>query len=264
MGPAPGAAGQVGSAAAASDVAEILVSDGMRVSPPEPSMLDMRNSILAADAADFGGALHDLVWDVFRKRGMGYFAARDRRRRHAAGRGLHRRRRTRTAPKGAVTGVVDRLRLRPADRRRAASASAATRRSPTFAEFLADDDRRERALHDHRRAGRAPTRSSRSSPSAGYDPEVARNVEITQDAHDRRATRRCARLGVARAAAPRSPQVSDDTGAAFGCGVDRRSTSPRARLVGVQPGQRRSRQPARRSADDDDQAAGRRSTSPRS
>ena len=60
---------------AASDLAEILISDGMRISPPEPTMLDMRNSILAADEIDFGGASHDLIWDVFRNRGMGYFAA---------------------------------------------------------------------------------------------------------------------------------------------------------------------------------------------
>ncbi|MEA2171759.1 MAG: extracellular elastinolytic metalloproteinase, partial [Solirubrobacteraceae bacterium] len=61
-----------GDAGAGSDFAEILVSDGMRLSPPEPTYLDMRNAILAADNADFGGALHDLVWDVFRHRGMGY------------------------------------------------------------------------------------------------------------------------------------------------------------------------------------------------
>src|SRR4029077_18756672 len=66
---------QLGSAGDASDIAEILVSDGMRVSPPEPSYLDMRNSILTADELDFGGPFHDLIWSVFRKRGMGYFAA---------------------------------------------------------------------------------------------------------------------------------------------------------------------------------------------
>ena len=51
-----------------------LVTNGMRLSPPEPSMLDMRNSILAAEQAN-GGGLHDEVWEVFRMRGMGYCAA---------------------------------------------------------------------------------------------------------------------------------------------------------------------------------------------
>ena len=46
----------------------------MRLSPPEPSMLDMRNAILAAEQAN-GGGLHDEVWEVFRVRGMGYCAA---------------------------------------------------------------------------------------------------------------------------------------------------------------------------------------------
>jgi len=57
-----------------SDVAEKLVTDGMRLSPPEPSMLDMRNAILAAEQAN-GGSLNDDVWEVFRTRGMGFFAA---------------------------------------------------------------------------------------------------------------------------------------------------------------------------------------------
>ena len=60
--------------AVGSDVAEKLVTDGMRLSPPEPSMLDMRNAILAAEQAN-GSGLNDEVWDVFRTRGMGYFAA---------------------------------------------------------------------------------------------------------------------------------------------------------------------------------------------
>ena len=55
-------------------MAETLVTDGMRLSPPEPSMLDMRNAILSADQADFGGANEADIWEVFRARGMGYFA----------------------------------------------------------------------------------------------------------------------------------------------------------------------------------------------
>ena len=40
----------LGTDLAASDVAETLVTDGMRLSPPEPSMLDMRNAILSRRA----------------------------------------------------------------------------------------------------------------------------------------------------------------------------------------------------------------------
>jgi hypothetical protein len=58
-----------------SDTAEALVTDAMRLSPPEPSMLDMRNAIMAADVADFGGADTNTLWRIFAHRGMGYFAA---------------------------------------------------------------------------------------------------------------------------------------------------------------------------------------------
>ena len=48
----------------------------MRLSPPEPSFLDMRNAILQADAAA-GGALRTQIWTVFARRGMGFFATTD-------------------------------------------------------------------------------------------------------------------------------------------------------------------------------------------
>jgi hypothetical protein len=57
-----------------SDAAERLVTQAMRLSPPEPSFLDERNAILAADAAA-GGTLRDGIWTVFAARGMGYFAS---------------------------------------------------------------------------------------------------------------------------------------------------------------------------------------------
>ena len=41
-----------GSEQDASDLAEALVTEAMRLSPPEPSFLDMRNAILAADQGD--------------------------------------------------------------------------------------------------------------------------------------------------------------------------------------------------------------------
>ena len=53
--------------------AEALVTEAMRLSPPEPSFLDMRNAILAADVALAGGD-RDTIWEVFRSRGMGFYA----------------------------------------------------------------------------------------------------------------------------------------------------------------------------------------------
>ena len=45
----------------------------MELSPANPSFLDMRNSILMADRIAKGG-LRDEIWEVFAKRGMGFFA----------------------------------------------------------------------------------------------------------------------------------------------------------------------------------------------
>jgi hypothetical protein len=56
-----------------SDAAEQLVTQGMRLSPPEPSFLDMRNAILAAEEG-LGDNDRDLIWQVFADRGMGFFA----------------------------------------------------------------------------------------------------------------------------------------------------------------------------------------------
>jgi hypothetical protein len=58
-----------------SDLAEELVTEAMRLSPPEPSFLDMRNSILVADQALNGGDFQDLIWQVFAARGMGFYAS---------------------------------------------------------------------------------------------------------------------------------------------------------------------------------------------
>jgi hypothetical protein len=49
-----------------------LVTEGMRLSPSNPSFLDMRNAILQAALS---GGHQDHVWEVFAERGMGYFAA---------------------------------------------------------------------------------------------------------------------------------------------------------------------------------------------
>ncbi|MEP6758277.1 MAG: M4 family metallopeptidase [Actinomycetota bacterium] len=56
-------------------VARRLVTRAMELSPPDPSFLDMRNAILQADVVATGGANAVTLWNVFRHRGMGYFAS---------------------------------------------------------------------------------------------------------------------------------------------------------------------------------------------
>ncbi|MCU7723563.1 M36 family metallopeptidase [Actinoplanes sp. KI2] len=55
--------------------AESLITRAMELSPANPSYLDERNSILAADLVVNGGKLQKTIWKVFANRGMGYFAA---------------------------------------------------------------------------------------------------------------------------------------------------------------------------------------------
>jgi extracellular elastinolytic metalloproteinase len=57
-----------------STLTEELVTEAMRLSPPEPSFLDERNAILQADIALHQGADIDRIWAVFERRGMGFFA----------------------------------------------------------------------------------------------------------------------------------------------------------------------------------------------
>jgi hypothetical protein len=55
-------------------VTDALVTRAMSLAPDDPSFLDMRNAILQADLAVFGGAHRKAVWRVFAHRGMGFFA----------------------------------------------------------------------------------------------------------------------------------------------------------------------------------------------
>jgi extracellular elastinolytic metalloproteinase len=55
--------------------AESLVTRAMELSPAYPSMLDLRNAVLAADQADYAGADMSGLWSVFAARGMGFFAS---------------------------------------------------------------------------------------------------------------------------------------------------------------------------------------------
>ena len=51
-----------------------LVMDGMKLSVPAPSMVDMRDAILLADRVDYNGASQTQLWAAFAKRGLGALA----------------------------------------------------------------------------------------------------------------------------------------------------------------------------------------------
>jgi hypothetical protein len=56
------------------DVTGMLVTRAMELSPADPSFLDMRNAILQADLAAYGGDHRRAIWRTFATRGMGFFA----------------------------------------------------------------------------------------------------------------------------------------------------------------------------------------------
>ncbi|MCR9296105.1 MAG: M36 family metallopeptidase [bacterium] len=51
-----------------------LVMDGLKLQPANPTFLEARDAILAADVALTGGANQRLIWEVFARRGMGFSA----------------------------------------------------------------------------------------------------------------------------------------------------------------------------------------------
>jgi len=51
-----------------------LVFDGMKIQPCRPGLVDGRDAILAADQALFGGEHECLIWEAFRRRGIGFDA----------------------------------------------------------------------------------------------------------------------------------------------------------------------------------------------
>ncbi len=55
-------------------VADTLITRAMSLSPADPSFLDMRNAIIQADLVRYGQAHTPALWNIFAKRGMGYFA----------------------------------------------------------------------------------------------------------------------------------------------------------------------------------------------
>ncbi len=54
--------------------AALLVMDGMKIQGCSPGFVDGRDAILAADVANFNGEHQCLIWEVFARRGLGYFA----------------------------------------------------------------------------------------------------------------------------------------------------------------------------------------------
>ncbi|MGH3502589.1 MAG: M36 family metallopeptidase, partial [Nocardioidaceae bacterium] len=54
--------------------ADMIITRAMELSPSDPSMLDMRNAILQANLAVYGGAKSKRIWHVFANRGMGWYA----------------------------------------------------------------------------------------------------------------------------------------------------------------------------------------------
>jgi hypothetical protein len=55
-----------------------LVTDGMKLTPPNPNFLEARDAILQADLVKTGGANREELWAAFAKRGMGFNASSPR------------------------------------------------------------------------------------------------------------------------------------------------------------------------------------------
>lgn len=56
---------------------EQLITDALKFTPSQPSMLDGRDALLIADLATYGGAHQAAIWTVFAARGMGVSARTD-------------------------------------------------------------------------------------------------------------------------------------------------------------------------------------------
>ncbi|WP_370324668.1 M36 family metallopeptidase [Euzebya sp.] len=54
-----------------------LMFDGLLLQPPDPSMVDSRDAMLAADVMRFDGANQEVLWRAFARRGLGEDAASD-------------------------------------------------------------------------------------------------------------------------------------------------------------------------------------------
>jgi hypothetical protein len=54
--------------------ARLIVLDALKLSPPAPSFIDMRDAILMADRVGFRGESQDTLWAAFARRGLGVLA----------------------------------------------------------------------------------------------------------------------------------------------------------------------------------------------
>ncbi|HAY71083.1 MAG TPA: hypothetical protein DCX89_04275 [Saprospirales bacterium] len=52
----------------------LLITDALKMQPCNPGFLDGRDAVLLADEINFGGEHQCLLWEVFARRGMGFFA----------------------------------------------------------------------------------------------------------------------------------------------------------------------------------------------
>lgn len=52
-----------------------LVIDALQLLPPDPTFVDFRNAMVAADEIRYGGAHHDELWAAFARRGLGALAS---------------------------------------------------------------------------------------------------------------------------------------------------------------------------------------------
>jgi uncharacterized repeat protein (TIGR01451 family) len=59
---------------AGNNIANQLVIDGMKLQPCNPGFVDGRDAILRADTINNGAANSCLIWEVFARRGLGYYA----------------------------------------------------------------------------------------------------------------------------------------------------------------------------------------------
>jgi len=59
---------------AGNNIAIQLVMDGMKLQPCQPGFVDGRDAILLADTMNNGGVNSCLIWEVFAKRGLGFYA----------------------------------------------------------------------------------------------------------------------------------------------------------------------------------------------
>lgn len=100
--------------AAGHELALQLVTDGLKLSPPNPTFLDARDALFAADQVDTGGANFQELWQAFAKRGLGFQAS--------------------APPASTTTGVVESFDL-PDDLRLAPS-QGLTARGPVGGPFV--------------------------------------------------------------------------------------------------------------------------------